>query len=214
MVLEDQMAPGLNGLKQAAWFAWGAYRHIAFLKIPFILTWQSYTRRPGQRYFIFFPTRCLEINPLSSSLCESQSVSSWTYYELISVLEPWFPLKEECCCCLVAKSRPTLCDPIDCSLPGSSVHGISQARILEWVAISFSRGTSRLRDWTHISRQILYHWATREYPMRKKKKTAAWPSRAKTCYQAPQRHRAGYQANWVWRSAYSLELALFRSWDV
>ena len=48
---------------------------------------------------------------------------------------------------------------------GSSVHGISQARILEWVAISFSRGSLWLRDWTHIScigRQILYCWATRE----------------------------------------------------
>ena len=42
--------------------------------------------------------------------------------------------------CLVARSCPTLCNPMDCSPPGSSVHGISQARILEWVAISFSRG--------------------------------------------------------------------------
>ena len=41
---------------------------------------------------------------------------------------------------LVAQSCPTLCDPMDCSPPGSSVHGIFQARILEWVAISFSRG--------------------------------------------------------------------------
>ena len=43
---------------------------------------------------------------------------------------------------LVAKSRPTLCDPMDCSPPGSSVHGILQARIREWVAISSSRGSS------------------------------------------------------------------------
>ena len=42
----------------------------------------------------------------------------------------------------VAQSCPTLCDPMDCSLPGSSVHGILQARILEWVAVSFSRGSS------------------------------------------------------------------------
>ena len=42
----------------------------------------------------------------------------------------------------VAQSCPTLCDPVDCSLPGSSVHGIFQARILEWVAISFSRRSS------------------------------------------------------------------------
>ena len=46
----------------------------------------------------------------------------------------------------VALSCPTLCDPVDCSLPGSSIHGILQARILEWVAISFSRGSSLHRD--------------------------------------------------------------------
>ena len=45
-----------------------------------------------------------------------------------------------CCCCSVAKSCPTLSDPMDCSLPGSSVHGIIQAKILEWVAILSSRG--------------------------------------------------------------------------
>ena len=44
-----------------------------------------------------------------------------------------------------------LCDPINCSPPGSSVHGVSQARTLEWVAISFSRGSSRPRDWTWVS---------------------------------------------------------------
>ena len=56
-----------------------------------------------------------------------------------------------------------LCDPMDCSLPCSSVHEISQVRILEWVAISFSRASSHPRDWTHVScidRQILYHCAT------------------------------------------------------
>ena len=47
------------------------------------------------------------------------------------------------CCGLIAKSCPTLWDPTDCSPPGSSVHGISQTRILEWVAISFSRESSR-----------------------------------------------------------------------
>ena len=43
---------------------------------------------------------------------------------------------------LVTQSCPTLCNPVDCSLPGSSVCEILQARILEWVAISFSRGSS------------------------------------------------------------------------
>ena len=52
---------------------------------------------------------------------------------------------------LVTQSCPTLCDPMDYSLPGSSVHGIFKARILEWVAISFSRGSSQSRDRTHVS---------------------------------------------------------------
>ena len=52
---------------------------------------------------------------------------------------------------LVAQLRPTLCDYMDCSPPGSSVHGISQARILEWVAISFSRGSFQPRDQSNIS---------------------------------------------------------------
>ena len=47
-----------------------------------------------------------------------------------------------CMMLFVTKSCPTLCDPTDCNPPGSSVHGISQARILEGVAISFSRGSS------------------------------------------------------------------------
>ena len=62
--------------------------------------------------------------------------------------------------CLVTKSWPTLCDPMDCSPPGSTVHGILQARIVEWVVISFSRD---LPDpgieprFSCIGRQILYH---------------------------------------------------------
>ena len=60
---------------------------------------------------------------------------------------------------------PSPCDPMDCSPPGSSVHGISQARILGWVAMPSSRGSSWPRDRTHIScigRVSLYHWATCE----------------------------------------------------
>ena len=52
---------------------------------------------------------------------------------------------------ILVQSCPTLCDPMDCSPPGSSVHGIFQARILEWVATSFSRGSSWPRDETHVS---------------------------------------------------------------
>ena len=70
--------------------------------------------------------------------------------------------------CSVTQSYPTLCDPMDCSPPGSSVHGIFQARRQEWVAISSSRGSSRprYRIWVScvscIGRWVLYHWATRE----------------------------------------------------
>ena len=53
-----------------------------------------------------------------------------------------------CVCVCVRVSSLTLCDPRDCSPPGSSVHGISQARVLEWVAISWSRGFSQLKDQT------------------------------------------------------------------
>ena len=62
-------------------------------------------------------------------------------------------------------SRVRLCDPMDCSLQGSSVHGVFQARVLDWVAISFSRGSSQLRDRTwvsHIARRHFTVWATRE----------------------------------------------------
>ena len=64
------------------------------------------------------------------------------------------------CVCSVTQLCPALCDSMDCSPLGSCVHGIFQARILEWVAISFSRGSSQPRVQTHMSyigRWILYH---------------------------------------------------------
>ena len=56
-----------------------------------------------------------------------------------------------CSCALSLQSWPTLCDPIDCSPPSSFVRGVLQARILEWVAMPFSRGSSWLRDRTRVS---------------------------------------------------------------
>ena len=59
----------------------------------------------------------------------------------------------------------SLCDPMDCSPSGSSVHGTLQARILEWVALPFYKGSSRPRDWTQVSRiadRFFTVWATRE----------------------------------------------------
>ena len=68
----------------------------------------------------------------------------------------------------VAQSCPTLCNPVNCSLKGSSVHGILQARILRWVAISFSRGSLWPRDQTRVfctAGRCFNLWATREAPL-------------------------------------------------
>ena len=83
----------------------------------------------------------------------------------------------------VAQSCPTLCDPMDCSLPGSSLHGILQARVLEWVAISFSRGSSQPRDRTRVSWIPGRHfnlWATREARFHKARDKKAKANRKTT----------------------------------
>ena len=70
------------------------------------------------------------------------------------------------CVCVCAQSRPNPCDPCGLNPTGSLVHGISQARILEQIGISYTRGSSWSRDLTWVSciscigRWILYHWAT------------------------------------------------------
>ena len=76
-----------------------------------------------------------------------------------------------CCSFLVTKLRPTLWWPHGCKLPGSSVHGISQARMLEWVAIFFSRGSSQPRDQTRVpcvgrqdSLLLSHHWSICQLP--------------------------------------------------
>ena len=90
---------------------------------------------------------------------------AWKHF---SVSRPWgeggrkaFILTEHLfVCALVAQSCPTLCDPVDCSPMGSSVHGILQARILEWVAILFPRGVFLTQGSNPVllhCREILYH---------------------------------------------------------
>ena len=117
-------------------------------------------------FFPTFPTSIWDFpgGPVAKALCSQCRWSrfhSWSRNEILHTTTKssyWW-------CCLVAKSCLTLWDPMDCSLPGSSVHGISWARILEWVATSFSRGSSWPRAQTHVSwtgRRILYHWTTRE----------------------------------------------------
>ena len=90
-----------------------------------------------------------------------------------------------CACVLVSQSCPTLCDPMDCNPPGSSVHGILQARIQEYVAISFSRGSYWPKDWTQVSSivgRFFTIWATREafQPDYNPLPSAWFPSKAST----------------------------------
>ena len=89
---------------------------------------------------------CLEVHKkyyLCSKQCEGNR------YKLSAIKYLSKELQSE-----VAQSCLTLCNPMDCSLPGSSVHGIFQAIVLEWIAISFSRGSSQPRDQTWVSRVV------------------------------------------------------------
>ena len=114
-----------------------------FLKFTF---WNSF-----HNHLLFHSSVCLHyisaLTPNNSSIINPHLVISsvplfWILF--LSHLSSIVPLV----CVLVAQSCPSLCDPMDYSLPGSSVHRILQVRILEWVPISVSRGSSQPRDWT------------------------------------------------------------------
>ena len=102
------------------------------------------------------------------------SLSSLPHHLLLSPSFRGFDLRIQFIVQSLSRIQP-FCDPTDCSPPGSSVRGISQARVLEQIAISFARGSSRPRDRTHVSytgRQVLYHWATMEAHL------IQWPPRS------------------------------------
>ena len=107
---------------------------IPFLFLKILLLYQSFTPNLTIPLPFFIKT-----NPNSS----------WGYQKPCGICS--HPNHSYPCCCLATKSSTILCNPMDCSPPGSSLHGISQARILEWVAIPFSRVSSQPRDQTPIS---------------------------------------------------------------
>ena len=91
---------------------------------------------------------CEVVSPMLSSMALSQQLRSQCTLS-------------SCCCSSVAKSCPTLCDPMVCTPPGSSVHGIYQARIREWFAIFFSRGIFP----TQGLNLCLLHWQADSLPL-------------------------------------------------
>ena len=125
---------------------------------------EIYYRR-AKRLLTILPTYvvCSFVPSAWNTLSSSFADACWFLRSHLNVTCPMKPSLS-----LFPKLCPILCNPVDCSRPGSSVHGVSQARKLEWVAISFFRGSSQPRDWTQvscvscISRQILDHWATWE----------------------------------------------------
>ena len=108
------------------------------------MKWSKWTQRKIKFFNIYRFREHLKESPASTFLAKQ--------HYLFTTLHLVFYY-----CVLVAQSCLTLCNPMDCRPPGPSVHGISQARILEWVAIHFSRGSSWPRDQTQVSR--LSNWA-------------------------------------------------------
>ena len=91
----------------------------------------------------------------------------------------WMCVRAHTRACFVSQSCPTVCDPMDCSLSGSSLHGVLQARILEWVAISFARGSSQPRDQMQVflhCRQMFYQ-LSHQGPGLKPQEWCWWPQR-------------------------------------
>ena len=114
------------------------------------------------------PGWALEVNSTRTRvylLFKDRGTEPWILMALCSALSPLAGSRNHSVKVKVAQSRPTLCDPMDCSLPDSSVHEILQARILEWVAVPFPRGSSQPSDQTQVSRIVggfFTIWATRE----------------------------------------------------
>ena len=113
--------------------------------------------------------------------CDKQAVTSIMPRSKIIISYTFRCRKEKSWCNLTLSAKslqscPSLCDPMDCSTPSFSVHGILQARILEWVAISFFNRSSWPRDWTYISYYqvdslLLSHWGS---PFAVKVLTKCW----------------------------------------
>ena len=99
---------------------------------------------PGSSVHGVFQARVLEWSAIAFSCKKAESLFTYKNTEEREK-------KCVCVCVLVTQVCSTLCDPMDCSLPGFSVHEILQTRILEWVAMPFARGSSQPKDQTQVS---------------------------------------------------------------
>ena len=145
-------------LFKSFWFGFWYSYIINLSRIPWVLQMQcplSYLRA-----FSHVASLAWVIFPLST-LLDNSSYDLWVSGsgQLFSqFMSEWVKVAQPC---------PTLCDPVDCNPAGFSVHGILQAKILEWLGIPFSRGSFWLRDWTRVSSisgRLLYHLSHEESP--------------------------------------------------
>ena len=126
--------------------------------------WGRYELVATEQLLFHFSLSCIgegNGNPLQCSCLENPGDGGawWAAVYGVTQSQTWLKRLSS------SSSSKTLCDPMDWSLPGFSVHGILQARILEWVAMPFSRGSFLPRDWTWISciaGRFFTVWATRE----------------------------------------------------
>ena len=180
-------AIGSEELKFPSWFipqGWGVFFELSKNILPFLETLLKHNRNlikwQYQPSLIEHILHAKHLTCFSYSISPHTSLASFIYHVpfICCLTTPWSFTYRSCylqfkepeeigvyVCVSAAQSCPTLCDLMDYNPPGSSVHGISQARILEWVVIF--RGSSWPRDRTHVShwKQIFFFltiWATRE----------------------------------------------------
>ena len=122
-------------------------------------------RRVPEKLWTEVPNTVQEAGIMTIPKKKKCKKAKWLSQEALQTAEKRREKRKERKISEVIQSSLTPCNPMDCSLPGSSVHGIFQARVLEWVAISFSRGSPQRRDQTWVSRiagRCFTIWANRE----------------------------------------------------
>ena len=145
------------------WCGFGSFLTVKHTTYHVIQLFHSQTFAPKKRNICPYKDLCMSIS--CSLICNCQYLETTDMSTNIQREKQLVMyLHSKMYMCSIAKSCPALCDPMDCSPPGSSVHGTSQPRMLVWVAITFSRGSSQRtrvsflpRDRTHVSGMANYH---------------------------------------------------------